>query len=167
MKIKSKFHTFIMQIAVSICLLFLFNDVFSDEIKDNKVLNAVLQKVLVKSKDKILGEFYVEIADTKEKRQKGLMYRDLLSVNQGMLFDFKGEGKVSFWMKNTFIPLDIIFIDQKGYIVNIYENAIPLSTMSIKSKYQVRAVLEINAGLVKKLNINIGDRVIYKIFRED
>ena len=166
MKIKSKIYPFIIPIALPICLIVLSNVVFASKTEENKVLNFALEKVIIKSKEKILCEFYVEIADTKEKRQKGLMYRKLLYANQGMLFDFKGETKVSFWMKDTLIPLDIIFIDQKGYIVNIYENAIPLSTKSINSVYQVRAALEVNAGLVKKLNINIGDRVIYKIFRE-
>ncbi|MAR79221.1 MAG: hypothetical protein CMM18_03215 [Rhodospirillaceae bacterium] len=166
MKIKSKMYNFILPIVVTISLFILFDDALSNENKVKKPLNYVVEKVVIRSEEKLLGEFYVEIADTKEKRQKGLMFRDFLNENQGMLFDFKQEEKVSFWMKNTSIPLDIIFIDKKGYIVNIYENATPFSKKVIKSKYQVRAVLEINAGLVKKLRISIGDIVMYKMLLE-
>jgi hypothetical protein len=109
--------------------------------------------------------FAVEIADTEPQREKGLMFRKNLPDGQGMLFDFKREQDVSFWMQNTYIPLDMIFIRGDGSILRIVENAEPLSTRTIPSGGPVLAVLEVIGGTARKLGIALGDRVAHPIFR--
>ena len=108
--------------------------------------------------------FTVEIADTEAERERGLMYRKELPPGRGMLFDFHREQQVGFWMKNTLIPLDMIFIDRRGRIVSIAQNAKPLSEDVIMSGGQVRAVLEVIGGTVRRLGIQPGDRVSNPIF---
>ena len=108
--------------------------------------------------------YQVEIADTTDKRLRGLMYRKELPVNQGMLLDYDIPGERSIWMKNTYVPLDIIFVDTDGVIVKIHEGAVPLSLKSIGSEVKVKAVLEINAGQVKEHAIQVGDRVNHPTF---
>jgi hypothetical protein len=111
--------------------------------------------------------FAVEIANTEAQREKGLMYRKNLPDGQGMLFDFKREQDVSFWMQNTYIPLDMIFIRGDGSILRIVENAEPLSTRTIPSGGPVLAVLEVIGGTARKLGIAPGDRVAHPIFRRN
>jgi len=111
--------------------------------------------------------FAVEIADTEAQREKGLMFRKNLPDGQGMLFDFKREQDVSFWMQNTYIPLDMIFIRGDGSILRIVENAEPLSTRLIPSGGPVLAVLEVIGGTARKLGIAAGDRVAHPIFRRN
>ena len=111
--------------------------------------------------------FAVEIADTEAQREKGLMFRKNLPDGQGMLFDFKREQDVSFWMQNTYIPLDMIFIRGDGSILRIVENAEPLSTRLIPSGGPVLAVLEVIGGTARKLGIAPGDRVAHPIFRRN
>src|SRR4029079_12058619 len=108
--------------------------------------------------------FTVEIADTEPAREKGLMYRRSLPEGTGMLFDFHQEQDVAFWMQNTYIPLDMIFIRGDGRILRIAENTEPLSTRQIPSGGPVRAVLEVIAGTSRKLGISPGDRVAHPIF---
>ncbi len=108
--------------------------------------------------------FSVEIADNKENRAKGLMFRKELPEGQGMLFDFKQDQEVAFWMENTYIPLDMIFIRGDGTIMRIAENTTPLSTRNIPSGGPVRAVLEVIAGTARKLGIAPGDHVSHPIF---
>src|SRR5579885_845929 len=110
--------------------------------------------------------FTVEIADTEAAREKGLMFRKHLPEGQGMLFDFRKEQDVSFWMKNTYIPLDMIFIRGNGRILRIVENAEPLSETIIPSGGPVRAVLEVIGGTARKDSIAPGDQVAYPIFRQ-
>ncbi|HEY7228838.1 MAG TPA: DUF192 domain-containing protein [Pseudolabrys sp.] len=109
--------------------------------------------------------FSVEIADNDAERAKGLMYRKELPEGRGMLFDFHRDQEVSFWMQNTYIPLDIIFIRGDGRILRIEENTEPLSTKLIPSRGAVRAVLEVVGGTSRKLGIAPGDRVASPIFR--
>ena len=108
--------------------------------------------------------FSVEIADTEAAREKGLMYRKSLAPGQGMLFDFHREQPVGFWMKNTYIPLDMIFIRGDGRILSIAENTEPLSERVIPSGGPVLAVLEVAGGTARKLGIAPGDRVANPIF---
>jgi uncharacterized membrane protein (UPF0127 family) len=108
--------------------------------------------------------FAVEIADNDAERAKGLMYRRELPEGQGMLFDFQREQEVSFWMQNTYIPLDMVFIRGDGRILRIAENTEPLSTRLIPSGGPVRAVLEVIGGTTRKLGIAPGDRVASPIF---
>ena len=108
--------------------------------------------------------FAVEMATTEEEKTTGLMYRKELADGKGMLFDFSPEQEVSMWMKNTYIPLDMIFIRADGRILRIAENTVPLSETLVPSGGPVRAVLEVIGGTAKKLGITAGDRVSYPIF---
>ena len=105
--------------------------------------------------------FYVELAKTPTQHARGLMYRTTLSENRGMLFLFDTPQKRYFWMKNTYIPLDLLFLDQGGSIVHIYKNASPRSMQIIPSNLPSLAVLEIQGGLSDRLGIRVGDRVVY------
>lgn len=109
-------------------------------------------------------EFSVEIAGTNRQIMIGLMNREHMDDNHGMLFLFKHSGERSFWMKNTLIPLDMLFIKSDGTIHKIHENAQPGDLTSIKSEGAVPAVLELNGGLTKKLGIREGDKVFHDFF---
>jgi uncharacterized protein len=124
---------------------------------------AELQPLEIASKGGV-HVFGVEMASTPEEQAKGLMYRRELPEGQGMLFDFHHEQPTSFWMKNTYIPLDMIFIRADGRILRIAENAVPLSEALVPSGGPVRAVLEVKGGTAKKLGIAPGDRVAHPIF---
>jgi len=108
--------------------------------------------------------FAVEVVDNDADRAKGLMYRKKLPEGRGMLFDFHRDQDVSFWMQNTYIPLDMVFIRGDGRILRIEENTEPLSTRLIPSGGPVRAVLEVIGGTTRKLGIAPGDRVASPIF---
>ena len=108
--------------------------------------------------------YYLEVADTPEKMTKGLMFRKALKSNSGMLFlfDEKHPQPVAMWMKNTFISLDMLFIEKSGKIVGIAENTEPLSLKTISpTNKTVSAVIELNAGEVKKHSVRTGDMVFY------
>ena len=105
--------------------------------------------------------FNVEVAKTIEKRRTGLMYRKKLLNNEGMLFVFPREKIIQLWMKNTYIPLDVIFISENKVIVDIKKNMKKLSETIVKSKVKSRYALEFNAGLINKLNIEIGDKILF------
>lgn len=108
--------------------------------------------------------FIVEVATTDAERQKGLMFRKELPEGRGMLFDFKLDQDVSMWMRNTLIPLDMLFINADGRIRRIAENTEPLSERTIPSGGPVRGVLEVSGGTAKKLGIAPGDRVAHPFF---
>ncbi|WP_374633948.1 DUF192 domain-containing protein [Ferrovibrio sp.] len=108
--------------------------------------------------------FRVELADTDNSRSRGLMFRTQMAADAGMLFDFKTEQMVSFWMRNTLIPLDMLFIKADGTILNIHQRAIPRDETGINSLGPVRAVLELNGGATSRLGIKAGDRVDHAIF---
>jgi uncharacterized membrane protein (UPF0127 family) len=108
--------------------------------------------------------FQVEMAITPEEKEHGLMFRRELPEGHGMLFDFMVDQNVAFWMKNTYIPLDMIFIRGDGRILRIAENTEPFSERNIPSGGPVRAVLEVIAGTAKKFGIAPGDRVSGSIF---
>ena len=108
--------------------------------------------------------FTVEVAADEASRQKGLMYRTELAPDAGMLFDFEKPALETFWMKNTPLPLDMLFIRQDGTISTIVTNTVPYSEEPIPSSEPVRAVLEINGGRSAALGIGQGDRVHAAIF---
>jgi uncharacterized protein len=108
--------------------------------------------------------FAVELATDAAERAVGLMYRKELPEGRGMLFDFHDEQPVQFWMHNTYIPLDMIFITADGRVVRVVENAKPLSDDLIPSGRPVRAVLEVIGGTARKLGIAAGDRVTGSFF---
>jgi uncharacterized protein len=109
--------------------------------------------------------FSVELATSGAEWERGLMYRKELPEGRGMLFDFEREAPVSFWMHNTYIPLDMIFIRADGSILRIAEDAEPLSDRLIPSGGPVRAVLEVIGGTARKLGIAPGDRVSGAMFK--
>jgi len=109
-------------------------------------------------------EFTVEVADTGARRTQGLQDRRTLAPNAGMLFDFQTPQMVSMWMKDTYLPLDMIFVAANGVILNIAEKTVPHSLIPIVSTGRALAVLEVNAGTARRLGIRPGDRVFHSIF---
>ena len=106
-------------------------------------------------------QFHVELAVTMESRRKGLMLRPVLARDAGMLFIFPDSRRQGFWMKNTLVPLDMLFIAGDGHIVYVHHNAQPHSLTSIAPQDAAKAVLEINGGLSRRLGIAIGDRILH------
>ena len=105
--------------------------------------------------------FKVEVAKTIEERRTGLLYRRKLYNNEGMLFICPREKIIQLWMKNTYIPLDVIFISENKVIVDIKKNMEKLSETIVKSKIKSKYALEFNAGLINKRDIEIGDKVLF------
>ena len=109
--------------------------------------------------------FEVEVAVSDRQQSQGLMYRRSMAANAGMLFDYGASRHIQMWMRNTYIPLDMIFIGPKGKVINIVERTIPHSESIISSNGRARAVLELNSGTVSRLGIKTGDTVIHSVFR--
>ncbi|MBX3511644.1 MAG: DUF192 domain-containing protein [Hyphomonadaceae bacterium] len=124
---------------------------------------AALETVTIETQNGPV-RFQVEIADTDETRARGLMFRREMAADHGMLFDFNPPEPASFWMRNTHLSLDIIFIGADGRILNIADNTTPYSDAPIPSRGLARAVLEINAGRAAALGIRAGDRVRHRYF---
>jgi uncharacterized membrane protein (UPF0127 family) len=108
--------------------------------------------------------FQVEVADTPAKREMGLQYRRDLPEGRGMIFIFPKEEQLSFWMKNTPLPLDMIFISAEGRIVGIVENTVPFSLDSRSVTGKSRYVLEINGGLARRYGLKAGDSARFQGF---
>ena len=104
-------------------------------------------------------KFTVELALTDPQMEFGLMYREKMAADHGMLFDFGTPRPVMMWMKNTVLPLDMLFLDQNGVVTHIQENAVPYSEAIISSEGPVNYVIELNAGIIKKLGLAVGDKV--------
>ena len=111
-------------------------------------------------------EFLVEMAVNPAQRGQGLMFRESLEEDRGMLFDFGEPQRATMWMRNTYVPLDMLFIDANGQITQIAADTQPLSDAVIASREPVRAVLELRGGVSAKLGIKPGDRVIHPLFSE-
>ena len=109
--------------------------------------------------------FAVELAHSPQQMAQGLMYRRSLAADGGMLFEFETPQIASFWMKNTLIPLDMLFIAAGGRIADIHERAVPLSLEPITSAVPVLGVLELNGGTAARLGIKPGDRVDHPFFK--
>jgi uncharacterized protein len=110
--------------------------------------------------------FKVELADTPKESEMGLMYRASMPKDHGMIFDFAGRNEpVNMWMKNCLFPQDMLFLDAKGTVVAIAENARPGSLRLIGPGFPVASVLELNGGIVKELGIKTGDKVQHKLFK--
>ncbi|CAN7271213.1 DUF192 domain-containing protein [Rhizobium rhizogenes] len=104
-------------------------------------------------------KFTVELALTEPQLEFGLMYRDTMPADHGMLFDFGTSRPVMMWMKNTKLSLDMLFLDRNGVITHIQENAVPYSEAIISSGGPVAYVIELNGGVVKKLGLAVDDKV--------
>ncbi len=109
-------------------------------------------------------KFTVELAATAKEQEIGLMHRNAMAEDHGMIFDFHEERRAAFWMRNTFIPLDMIFIRDNGVIEAIKDNAVPHSEAPIGPRQPVRAVLELVGGAAQKMGIKPGDRVHHAVF---
>mgnify|MGYP000265352216 CR=1 FL=1 len=109
-------------------------------------------------------EFQVEMAVTPSERGRGLMFRQSMAADAGMLFDFGVDEEASMWMQNTYIPLDMIFILADGTVHRVARDTTPFSTEIITSKGPVRAVLELNAGTAKKIGLKRGDTIRHPMF---
>ena len=125
--------------------------------------NCTHEQISIYFKTQQQAKFCVELAISNEERQRGLMFRTGMALSDGMMFVYERPQSVSFWMKNTSIPLDIIFADEAGVITKIFENARPFSTTSIFGGYDVQYVLEINAGLTKSLGIKTGGLIKHSL----
>ncbi|HIC27788.1 MAG TPA: DUF192 domain-containing protein [Gammaproteobacteria bacterium] len=123
------------------------------------IAESYFDNLTIKNNDENLISYKVEVIRSPEKQRLGLMFRKELTKKTGILFVFKEEKKASFWMKNTLIPLDIIFISKDGKIDFIKINAKPGSLKRIRSKNKIIAVLEINSGESYALGINQNSRV--------
>jgi uncharacterized protein len=108
--------------------------------------------------------FTIEEAKTPEQMTQGLMYRRALPADAGMLFEYEHPQPAAFWMKNTLIPLDMLFIGADGTVLDIHERAVPLSLDPIGTDQPVLAVLELNGGTVSRLGIKRGDRIDHPLF---
>jgi len=107
--------------------------------------------------------FEVEIADTDEKRTVGLMYRRSLRENAGMLFLYEPPQPIAMWMRNTYIPLDMVFISPDNKVHRIVERTEPFSLQTIPSGGTVKGILEVNAGVAAKIGVKPGDAVRYNL----
>lgn len=120
--------------------------------------------LVIETADGERHEFTVELAATDEHRATGLMYRQQMAADAGMIFDYGRDRRATMWMRNTYIPLDMLFIASDGTIRNIKQRTVPFSETVIRSKGKVRAVLELNAGTVFRLGIKPGDTVRHAVF---
>ncbi|MFL0352114.1 DUF192 domain-containing protein [Xanthomarina sp. GH4-25] len=158
MKLKPISLVYILYISVSLC-------VFSSCKNEKKIIKKVEvsftkegELTLYKSvTDSIISKIDIEIADNEYKTQTGLMYRTSMKENQGMLFVFEDERPRSFYMKNTQFALDLIYLNANKTIVSFQENAQPLDESSLPSNAPAKYVLEVNAGLVSKWQLETGD----------
>jgi uncharacterized membrane protein (UPF0127 family) len=114
--------------------------------------------------DARLHSFHVWIADTEARRARGLMFVKRLDDDAGMLFIYPSKQRIAMWMKNTYIPLDMLFVTASGRVAKVVENTEPQSLASIESGTEVIAVIELNAGTAAKLHLRAGAQVIHPAF---
>lgn len=141
-------------IALVISLMFAYQQVMAGE-------TSSFTKLTITNAQADERDFLITIARTPLEQARGLMFRKSMPANQGMLFISESPEIMTMWMKNTYIPLDMVFIGEDEKIVDIHRSAEPLSEEHITPKAPAIAVLEVNGGLTKTLDINIGDKVSY------
>lgn len=139
------------KLLISACFLFLLSACFETEQNPQRELSSLTFKSNGQQID-----FKVETAQTQHELSLGLMYRKSMPKNQGMIFLFPTPRQTAFWMKNTYLPLDLIFVNDKHQISGIVENAQPLSEKFIYSPIRTIAVIELNAGVAKEKNLHRG-----------
>ncbi len=162
-----------MQIWISITIIavttaILFSCRKSENDTNKTSMTSLFKKqgelTIVRSNGDTIITIDIEIADDESKREIGLMGRTIIGEREGMLFVFEEEHYASFWMRNTILPLDIIFIDKTGRIITIHKNTKPFSDDNYSSTGLALLVLEVNAGLTDKYGIKEGDRISWKTF---
>lgn len=114
--------------------------------------------------DGTVSKFKIEVAATNKQKERGLMFRKDLDDNAGMLFIWPVDQEIDMWMKNTEIPLDMLFLDKAGNIIKIIANAVPEDLTVLSSGVPARAVVEIGGGQTEKQSIKLGDRVVSPAF---
>lgn len=125
---------------------------------------AKLERLDIVSGDR-RHSFSVEVARTDQERARGLMFRQHMPQDQGMLFDFERDQMITMWMKNTYLSLDMVFIFADGRIHRIESRTEPESERTISSGVPVRAVLELNANVASRLGLRAGDRIVHPMFK--
>ncbi len=145
-------------------LIFLFACAPANSYQDGQPQDLPLETLSVETAGGV-KTFKVQIAKTLRQKQTGLMFRTEMPAEEGMLFTYKYPEVVGFWMRNTYIPLVIIFVRADGTIANIAYNTIPMSLDNVSSDGHVTGVLEINGGLAEALGIEPGDKVLYDHFK--
>ena len=108
--------------------------------------------------------FKVEVMHTEPERERGLMFRKTMARDHGMLFEYQGAQPVTFWMHDTYLPLDLIFIGRDGRVVNVARDAKPMDDSLIPSAGPVLGVLELDAGTAEAIDLKAGDRIHHKMF---
>lgn len=154
---------------ITIVILGVFSFQFQSCKEDQKTIKPVVvefkkegELILKTANDSIIKNLDIEIADDEYQTQTGLMYRDSMEQNQGMLFIFPVEDLLGFYMKNTKFALDIIYIDSDKKIVSFQKNAQPYSEDSLPSNVPAKYVLEVNAGLADAWQLKVGDKIEYQ-----
>ena len=157
----NKVYKFLVIILITAFALFMIiNNFFPGKKKDNDFVfkkNGVL--TFIDSTGKVKDKIDIQIAETDFDRQLGLMFRKSMGENQGMLFIFPETSVQSFWMRNTYISLDMIFVDDNKKIITIHKNTKILSDQSYQSTGQAKYVIEVDAGFSDEFNIKVGDKV--------
>lgn len=171
--VKSKYYIIIVATLIIAFLILLLANLFTKKNnnsyvkspnKSSDIYSFTKQGELTfqNSKGNFITSIDIEFADNQNERAQGLMYRTKLDENQGMLFIFPFEELQSFWMKNTVLPLDMLFINSELKIVTIHKNTEPYSTKGYPSSSPAIYVLEVNAGFTEKYNIKKGDKVVFR-----
>ena len=159
-----KIYYAIAAILAAVIILFVYPGILNKE--NNEEVYYMFKKegelTISDSSSTLKAKIDIEIADTDYERQLGLMKRVSMEENQGMLFIFPNDTMQSFWMRNTLIPLDMIFINSNKKIVTIHKNTKILSDQSYPSSAPAKYVLEVNAGFTDKYNVFVGDVLEWK-----
>ncbi len=172
-KPKSKIFQIIVGIVLLAFVVLMLSDLFKTKTRHNSPLKRSEKSNVYKfkkhgeltfqSKDgSFISSIDIELADNADRRAQGLMYRTEMKENQGMLFVFPNEEMQSFWMKNTVLSLDMIFINSKLEIVTIHKSTEPYATTSYPSTKPAQYVLETVAGYTDKYNVKVGDKVVFR-----
>jgi uncharacterized membrane protein (UPF0127 family) len=130
----------------------------SDKLADSSTADADAADVA----GSVVARFFVEVADTTAERSRGLMHRRTMAEGWGMLFVYPGEEQRAFWMKNTLIPLDIIFVSGAGRVVHIVRNATPQTLERRRSNQPARYAVEVTAGVAKSAGVEVGQMVRFE-----
>ena len=157
--------TSLRQILTAGALLLLLS-LHAGAMSDAETLDRIFPRstLQIATSDARLHPFEIWVADTDPRRARGLMFVRNLAENEAMLFIYDDVQPIAMWMKNTYIPLDMLFVDAQGRIVKVVENTKPLSLDTIESGAPVRAVIEVKAGVASKLHVREGSVVMHPAF---
>ncbi|WP_408611938.1 DUF192 domain-containing protein [Falsiroseomonas oryzae] len=122
------------------------------------------ERMVIVTRDNRRHDFTVEMALNPDQQTIGLMFRQEVKPDEGMIFDWGAPRESSMWMRNTLVPLDMVFIAADGRIHRIAERTVPLSLTPVDSRGPVRATLELQGGITERLDIRVGDRVLHRMF---